>query len=98
MGDIVRSDQSEAQQIVEGRQDLQLKQLRILLAEKEAQSDGLAVAITKLKSVELQKLELNQDIVQEQIKNIRGQIVSLARMIGGDTEKTVDAEFTVVDE
>lgn len=98
MGDLTRTDQSEVAEIIGGRPDLQLKQMKILLSEKESQLDGIVVAINKLKTVEMQKLELSQDIIQEQIKKIRENIIGIAKGIGGETEKTIDAEFTVVSE
>jgi hypothetical protein len=97
MGDLVPHKQAEEAQIIESRPDLRLKRLRILLAEKETQLDNLTVTINNLKKAKIAQLELQQDICQEQIKQIREQIVGVAREIGGDTQEAIDAEFTVVD-
>ncbi len=97
MGDLVPYKQAEDAAIIDASQALQLKRMQIQLAEKETQFDQLTVTIANIKRAKIAALELQQDVITEQIKSIRGQIVAAAREIGGVTQEAIDAEFTVTE-
>lgn len=84
--------------IINARPKLMLKHQRILLNEKKAQHDAITVRIEMLKSVEIQQLELQQDILKEEMSQLRERIVEVADEIGGDEKKIVDAEFKVIND
>lgn len=97
MGDLVRSG-GDDQSIIQAKPELRLKHLRIQLHEKETQFDAITVRIDALRKVEIEQLELQQYILQEHVARIKVEIRELAREMGGDTPKIIDAEFEVMDD
>jgi len=94
MGDLVRRSET-AQQILHTRKDLQLKALRIRLAEKTNILEGISGRIAQLRNVEIPRLELEQDIAHVEVEHLKEEIRGVAREVGGDAEEAIDAEFTV---
>ena len=98
--DLVRHDNTSREQIIQADPALQLKAVRILIAEKVHQLDGVNLRLNQLKTIEIKRLELQKDVLAKEIDNLRQQMAEVARKVGAEAEEDVpvDAEFTVKDD
>lgn len=96
MGDIVRSGDQSAKEIIEADPGLRLKALIILIAEKVHQLDGVNLKLNQMKTIDVPKLELQKDVIAKEVDRLRQSQTELTREVGAK-DGTVDAEFTVKD-
>jgi hypothetical protein len=96
MGDLIRSGDQSAQEIIAADAGLRLKALAILIAEKTHQLDGVNLKLNQLKTIEVPRLELQKDVIAKEIDQLRQNQTELAREAGAK-DGAVDAEFTVND-
>ena len=94
MGDLARSGDQTAAEIIRADPGLQLKALIILLAEKVHQLDGVNLKLNQMRTIDMPKLELQKDVIAKEIDRLRQTQSELVREAGA-TDGAVDAEFTV---
>ena len=94
MSDIVRSPNDKIQRIIRADPALQMKRLKIELAEKTNHFEAIRVQVDNLKYVKVPQLELQQDCLAKEIAEVKAEMMELGRQVGGDSD-AVDAEFVV---